>query len=702
MKKLYIFIFLWCLTSAVNAQNCTIVDKPDIYYNDENGDGIDGDTSAAIFVSASTGNDLNNGRIGTPVKSLTMAMVLANGSSKDIYVAAGTYTLSAPLILFDGVSIYGGYSAGTWARNKFSTVIVYGVENVIYAKGNIKNSTIADIEWIAGDASTSSKSSNAVIIDSCSGLITFIGNTFRSGYGANGSDGVDGSFGANGGNGGDGTVGDCDDVNAGSGGNAGSSACSPGSKGGNGGVYSAGGFSGATTSAGLTGGSGGSSGDPGQKGVDGKDGTNGNNGSSALVNSTQYEIGNSGCTGGAGLDGIDGTNGTGGSGGGGGGGQDCALCDKGSGNGGGGGAGGACKGSGGKGGKGGGSSLGIFIRDSKVYLENNKIFTKNGGNGGSGGNGGKGGDGGTGGSGATLCPGEIGSGGKGGNGGNGGNGGAGSGGNGGLSVGVFVTGNSSVSGILNSYTIGMPGNGGNGGTAISLPAGSSGIAGLAQNSIGTISGSEPNLNSDICIEDLKIARLENSENTGIITVALSNPNPKEIKVSYAFTNVTATEGSDFEFVNDQMSFLPYTTVQFIPFQIAKDNGDTSKKTFVVSLSNVIGNGTIDRSSATITILPFNVTDIKGRSFVNPYGFNVYPNPSEGKSYINFASDADVNYRVELFNINGQSVSVPFEGMCNGHQMQVQMMTDQMPSGVYFCRLYREGVAVSTVKVLVLP
>ena len=121
----------------------------------------------------------------------------------------------------------------------------------------------------------------------------------------------------------------------------------------------------------------------------------------------------------------DGAEGGGGGGGGAGGGENCEACffgactciSCGTGQGGGGGGGGGRGGDGGSGGGGGGASIGIYLRDSSVSIENVRVETAQGGDGGAGGLGGNGGRGGDGGAPAVTSSDRDGNGGRGGNGG---------------------------------------------------------------------------------------------------------------------------------------------------------------------------------------------------------------------------------------------------------------------------------------------
>lgn len=687
MKKFSLLFLAFCACHLFG-QNCTPVDKPDRFFLDENLDGIDGDTSNAVFVSID-GNDANPGKKWAPVQSLTMAMVLAHGNSKDIYVSAGTYTLSAPLVVYDGVNIYGNFSATTWSRSLLSKVVIKGASPMLYIKGNSKNSTIAGIEFIASDGIGSNKNSYCVFIDSCDGVISLIGNTLRAGIGANGTIGVNGNPGVNGGDGGNGTQGNCDSNNGGLGGSAGSSSVSTGGKGGDGGYSTSGGVIGSSSGSGLIGGGGGASGDPGTTGIDGKVGTNGTDGAGGNTNFVLFNEGYSGIGTNDGIDGSNGTNGTGGSGGGGGGGQHCTFCDDGKGNGGGGGGGAGSMGQGGKSGKGGGNSVGVFVRKTTVYLEDNDIYTKNGGQGGKGGDGGLGGIKGEGGSGAMNCLGEVGAGGNGGDGGKGGNGGGGSGGNGGSSICILSSSNANVFETQNTFVKGNAGNGGLGGNSDGNPSGNNGVTGLSQNIYGAVTNDTLSIYGEICVEDRNFNRELSDNNSAFTYIFLSVPNPSTVKVKYSFTDGTAVNGTDYSGSSGQVIFSPYSTFQTIPFSIKKDNGDTTKRNFTIQLSQIDGDAGFARSSATIKIFPYGSTSV---SKVESDNIQIYPNPSNTKFHLAIKAH-NPNLTYEMRDVSGRV-------MCFGHFSELgeaEIDASNLVNGVYYVTVYDSGVWLQTIE-----
>lgn len=445
-------------------------DLPDDSFTDSNCDGIDGDASQALFV-AIDGQDTNPGTSGSPLQTVQAALARALPSGKNqVYVSAGIY--SAPVVLMNGVSIYGGYSrAAGWARSatNIATLENGGVSeagnDVIAVRGtDISSSTVLDRLTIRAGSMTGpaapSRSFYGLHCTRCTG-VALKNSVVVAGAGGDGTLGADGARGGDGGPGLLGGRGQPDGTTPGQGGAEGSPACGrAGGRGGNGGGRAGAGQNGHLGVGGTLGGVGGAAGSPGAKGADGSTGafgTSGRNGTGAPagVIDSGFWVTSSGAPA------APGNPGNGGGGGGGGGGQRCGLfCIEGTGNGGGGGGAGGCPGMPGSAGGGAGGSFGLVLVDSTGFqLLANRIESGAGGTGGRGGTGGSGGQGGPGGAGGTVDPTQVGDGGQGGNGGPGGSGGHGGGGAGGSSFAVVLI-RSTVATAGNSLLPGAPGLGG--------------------------------------------------------------------------------------------------------------------------------------------------------------------------------------------------------------------------------------------------
>ncbi|MGD8414278.1 MAG: hypothetical protein PVF33_08595, partial [Candidatus Latescibacterota bacterium] len=381
-----------------------------------------------LFVSGSSGSDVNDGSLGAPFKTIQRAIDAAEGAGGGtVNVAAGTYAEN--IELSSGVNLLGGYEDGTFDRDIAAneTIIEGDGRATISAKGvsdvTVEGFTVSNADVGIGDARTSSL---AIHLHDCVD-VEISSNVVRSGSvlntgagGAAGSDGPDGTTGHPGfttGNGGTGGV--APNILY----PIGTPRFATGGRGGAGKTESTGdtgdaggdGFGGAG-GAGATGPN-----SAGKNGSAGGKGTNGSGGDNGLAfggaDSTGYLSG----------DGEDGQNGRLGLGGGGGGGGRGSEFDIGGG--GGGGGGGGVGGGAGRGGSGGGASIGILLTGTgNATITNCVVETGDGGTGGDGGQGGSGGNGASGGLGAITVGGSGGTGGRGGNGGTGGAGGAGGGG----------------------------------------------------------------------------------------------------------------------------------------------------------------------------------------------------------------------------------------------------------------------------------
>ncbi len=452
------------------------IDEPDPNYVDANCDGIDGMRDGAIYVSATRGNDRNNGRDWNhPVKTIAKAVLLAATSvpKRDVYVEKGSYF--EKVMMRNEVDLYGQYDFQAIAPKRGAgndTFITPNDVVAVEAKNITDTTVISGFIIQADDATEFSGSSYAIKAINADGLVISY-NRIMAGDGQMGLDGPnEGEDGRDGARGGDGesareddgsfycqhngrpVPGAGGDSRCGTGGQGGwscktnGSGCagSPGQPGSHGAWGGEGYFDG-------TGGNGGP-GDHGRRGNDGAGGTDGG----YVVNYSWFPNN--------GEQGEPGTNGGSGGGGGGGGshsgwwGLTCA--DWGGTGGGGGGAG--CAGTGGDGGMGGGGSFGIFIYRCSPTIHDNIIVTGDGGDGGNGRDGGSGGMGGSGGNGGRNTD-EGRAGGDGGRGGNGGEGGDGGGGAGGISACVFVYGETASPRIYdNEMQYGMGGAGGDGGS----------------------------------------------------------------------------------------------------------------------------------------------------------------------------------------------------------------------------------------------
>ena len=476
-------------------------DLPDDLFADSNCDGIDGNEADAVFVASSGSDSATCGPMAEACSTIQWGVERATTiGAGNVYVAAGDYSES--VMLADGVSIYGGYDAGTgWSRDPGTHVSrITGVDGAIegqaltlLADAVSVPTVVADMTLVGPDAAGTlpggqGRSSYVVVVRNSTLALEFRGNSIQSGAGAAGSDGTDGlpAAGSPATGGGIGQPAQelpsaCDDSTRG---NGGSGATSPvagaaGGAGGHGGTIDTDCANypltfDATATPGLPGASaetfgggfglGGSSSPaclPGMLGQAGQPGTDGASGSGAVPDGLLIGDFWSAADGLLGSAGADGTGGGGGSGSGG---CDTGIDSFGAG-GGGGGAGGAGATAMGTGGFGGGGSFGVFLISSSPALVSNQIQLGAGADGGAGGDAGAGQTGGASGPGGSGSGVDSGDGGAGGAGGRGGHSGAGGGGAGGITAGVYSTAGSAPTLTDNIYSGGIAGSGGAGGAS---------------------------------------------------------------------------------------------------------------------------------------------------------------------------------------------------------------------------------------------
>ena len=460
---------------------CQAEDWPDAEGLDANCDGIDGDISDAVFVSATEGSPDGDGSMANPLDTISAGISRAQSlGRRQVLIGAGQY--SGIVIVRSGISLYGGYDPiQGWRRNFGAFITRTQAQPFAMIIANIQAQTeIQGLHIVGLDAPGAGQTAYGIYLrDSADGLLTLSHNVISAGRGGDGQSGQDAAFQSsgdlNGGKGNNGKAGGDGTSSGGEGGGGGVSAC-----GRTGGLGGRGGYSNGASGVGEPGVGGTAGGvaqgagcdNPGDAGRDGSDGANGANGASGngggLVSNDLW-VGNHGAAG------LRGGHGNGGGGGSGGAGvsschrcglEPCDLdfvgcvCNADRGGGGGGGGAGGCGGNQATGGTAGGGSFGIFMVRSAPLLVENEISSGRGGDGGRGGRGNKGGDGG-----GNGLPGtgrdDSSDGGRGGEGGDGGCGGHGGGGSGGVSFPLYTRDSDpDLSGNLF-----IPGQGGQGGAA---------------------------------------------------------------------------------------------------------------------------------------------------------------------------------------------------------------------------------------------
>jgi len=204
-----------------------------------------------------TPNGTGSGTKAAPT-NLTSALAAIAPGQDHIRLAAGNYTISAPLNIISNVTMEGGFDPNSWIKsNNTVTRIVRTNTNVepnparlvALSAVNVSNFNLHDMTIVVEDAAGSGVTTYGVYVNGCSNYsLNRIKSTAGSGSnGLNGTAGIDGSNGAPGGDGQDGNnfcpngsscegLGNGDNNAGGAGGNSWSGGAAAGGNGGNGGA----------------------------------------------------------------------------------------------------------------------------------------------------------------------------------------------------------------------------------------------------------------------------------------------------------------------------------------------------------------------------------------------------------------------------------------------------------------------------------
>ncbi len=196
LRALFLPLLLVLIFGAhASAQVCVGPDIPDPYYQDTNGDGIDGDASRAIFVSVIDGNDAYPGTMSLPVKTIEHGVLLASNAIpvRDVYVAGGTYNIPSTIDLPPGVSIYGYFSGvPLWQRPGPDFTVINGASPVFRIANSGLEMHIEGLQIHAANGSTPGQSSYGIHVTKSFGSTYIRYNSIYAGAGAAGSSGAAG------------------------------------------------------------------------------------------------------------------------------------------------------------------------------------------------------------------------------------------------------------------------------------------------------------------------------------------------------------------------------------------------------------------------------------------------------------------------------------------------------------------------------
>lgn len=161
--------------------------------------GVDGKPLEGVFVSASKGNDTNDGTMGRPLKTLAAGLKTGKEAKKRVLVCAEEYAEAVTVL--DGVSMYGyvDCSAADWkvddtkrAKIKSPTSPAMKVESV-GAATRIEGFEVTAPDFGDGspDERDTFQTTSIALWVKASSNVTFGKDTFKAGKGRDGVDGVD-------------------------------------------------------------------------------------------------------------------------------------------------------------------------------------------------------------------------------------------------------------------------------------------------------------------------------------------------------------------------------------------------------------------------------------------------------------------------------------------------------------------------------
>jgi len=121
------------------------------------------------------------------------------------------------------------------------------------------------------------------------------------------------------------------------------------------------------------------------------------------------------------------------------------------------------------------------------------------------------------------------------------------------------------------------------------------------NGTGTILNDDAVALPSASIGDVSVAESDDGVSYLVFTVTLSSPATGPVSFDFATSNGTATAGSDYVAHSGQVAFATGETTQTISIPIIGDANPEVAETLVVTLSNPIGDATINDGTATGTI-----------------------------------------------------------------------------------------------------
>ncbi len=153
-----------------------------------------------------------------------------------------------------------------------------------------------------------------------------------------------------------------------------------------------------------------------------------------------------------------------------------------------------------------------------------------------------------------------------------------------------------------------------------------------------------------------------ADGTAVFTVQLSGASSGVVTVNAATANGSAVSGSDYQMVDQTLTFNPGQTSQTVTVPILNDSATEPSETFKLNLSNVTGNATISDSQGIATIhdndavVFVNVSDISANEGNPRKGKNGGPKSTNFTFTINLSDPATQDVTVQYATQDNTAVS----------------------------------------------
>jgi hypothetical protein len=180
------------------------VDLPDLNKTDSDCDGIDGDRSAAVFLSPQGSDSANGLTPAAAVSSLSRALLAATLNARSqVWVVSGTYTQSASVGLVNGVGIYGGYTTSFLSRDNTRATFSSTAATALEARNLTLPTTLQQIDLITSDRAGAGQATMTLIVQNSGAHLKLERVQITAGRGGSGAAGGAGTTGLAGSNGAD-------------------------------------------------------------------------------------------------------------------------------------------------------------------------------------------------------------------------------------------------------------------------------------------------------------------------------------------------------------------------------------------------------------------------------------------------------------------------------------------------------------------